>query len=914
MQHPPPKRTPSVNFQLSLQPLLILASSSSRPTSMVSTASRDSLPTTTNHSNNGHNSNQRHSGVFVKAQNAMPTYKLANGKRELRMEDRANNDRPSTSASTVRERPKPTTADTAIRVATARAADNHSSSEALNEPLVQDFQDRHRPRPSHSHAGSLSARHQANATSSSDSDRPFHSPDFSDFDDNPTPAARDHEYSRHSMHVPTRTSSHPYPQSTSRAQSRRPPTSRKQSISAPSISTPTTPDATLSRDYGPGDRSSADSIFSQETSATSILTLPALQTKGPDNSDAQLLEPLTEDDPRSFDLLDAPQESSMVGMYALERRAEQLFSSEHLQIIFDDPKLLLRFTGYLNSHRPKSIPVLIYYLDALKALRAIRYANAIAEALDPLKNYSFTEEVARPTGNATLEEKARQAFEILVRDDLPAYIAHTWVQVVSVSIQRRITGTLAPHLREASEGLAEVFCLTDPSRADNPIVFASEEFTRTTQYGMNYVIGRRPKTNFNSVRRLAEACVAGKELTEVFVNYRRDGSPFMNLLMIAPLMDSRGNIRYFIGAQVDCSGLVKDCSDLDGLLRLVEREQDPAAAADEEQANRKDEFQELSQMFNGAELETVRKYGGRMHREYVDDSDTESLSQGRPRLLLQDPTQDTLDRHRDSMASSLGSTVTREKLNGKLEGVYQHYLLVRPAPSLRILFTSPSLRVPGILQSPFLNRIGGSSRVRTDLSAALSEGRGVTAKIRWLSRADESGEGEGRPRWIHCTPLLGHSGAVGVWMVILVDEEGSREFLGSGRRFRPAPPVAANIGGKEWDGSRKRERSRETERWRYGNAYDKEQERRPGGGQATPARQRGDEPYESLARRPGASRTQSGHSQRTMGGGEDRAGSAFGQRPLPPPQPQQPTDAGEFSFGIQMPGGGRSEDARGRVY
>lgn len=119
---------------------------------------------------------------------------------------------------------------------------------------------------------------------------------------------------------------------------------------------------------------------------------------------------------------------------------------------------------------------------------------------------------------------------------------------------------------------------------------------------------------------------------------------------------------------------MKDCSDLDGLLRLVERDEEPGAAEQEERASRKDEFQELSQMFNGAELETVRKYGGRMHREYLEDSDSdsESLSHGRPRLLLQDPTQDAMDRHRDSMASSLGSTITREKLNGKLEGVYQH--------------------------------------------------------------------------------------------------------------------------------------------------------------------------------------------------------------------------------------------------
>lgn len=127
------------------------------------------------------------------------------------------------------------------------------------------------------------------------------------------------------------------------------------------------------------------------------------------------------------------------------------------------------------------------------------------------------------------------------------------------------------------------------------------------------------------------------------------------------------------------------------------------------------------------------------------------------------------------------------------------YLLLRPAPSLRILFTSPSLRVPGILQSPFLSRIGGSSRVRTDLAQALSEGRGVTAKIRWLARPDDDGEGDGRSRWIHCTPLLGHSGSVGVWMVVLIDEEGGVIAGEARRRFRPAPPVSTSIGGKEYD-------------------------------------------------------------------------------------------------------------------
>lgn len=159
------------------------------------------------------------------------------------------------------------------------------------------------------------------------------------------------------------------------------------------------------------------------------------------------------------------------------------------------------------------------------------------------------------------------------------------------------------------------------------------------------------------------------------------------------------------------------------------------------------------------------------------------------------------------------------------------YLLIRPAPSLRILFTSPSLRVPGILQSPFLNRIGGSPRVRADLSAALGEGRGVTAKIRWLARPDEDGEGEGRPRWIHCTPLLGHTGAVGVWMIVLIDEEGSRDSISANRRFRTAPPVSTTISGgtNDYDGAR---RTSGPER-RHLNAYDADAQRRGAGSGAT---------------------------------------------------------------------------------
>ena len=140
---------------------------------------------------------------------------------------------------------------------------------------------------------------------------------------------------------------------------------------------------------------------------------------------------------------------------------------------------------------------------------------------------------------------------------------------------------------------------------------------------------------------------------------RRDGSPFVNLLMMAPLSDSRGVIRYFIGAQVDVSGLVKDSAEMDSLHRLLElraRGEDPPLP-EKPSPEKNDELRELSEMLNQGELGTIKRHGGKMHREVVEE-DLESVSSHQPRLLLKDP---------DTMTPPIGG-----HLNGRLGGIYQH--------------------------------------------------------------------------------------------------------------------------------------------------------------------------------------------------------------------------------------------------
>lgn len=112
---------------------------------------------------------------------------------------------------------------------------------------------------------------------------------------------------------------------------------------------------------------------SYQTNGTSVTSLHPLQQKPMDDDDQ--IQPLDEEDvdQESFDLVSPP--PSVIKQYSLETRSEQLFSIEHLRMIFDDPALLLKFTAYLSSHRPASIPLLVYYLDAVKALKAIRFVE-----------------------------------------------------------------------------------------------------------------------------------------------------------------------------------------------------------------------------------------------------------------------------------------------------------------------------------------------------------------------------------------------------------------------------------------------------------------------------------------------------------------------------------------------------------
>jgi PAS domain S-box-containing protein len=99
--------------------------------------------------------------------------------------------------------------------------------------------------------------------------------------------------------------------------------------------------------------------------------------------------------------------------------------------------------------------------------------------------------------------------------------------------------------------------VSNPRLPDNPIVFVNDSFCRLSGYSRAEIIGRNcrflqgPDTDPAVVRRIRDAVHAGESIDCDIRNYRKDGEPFWNRLLLAPVHDAAGNITYFFASQVD---------------------------------------------------------------------------------------------------------------------------------------------------------------------------------------------------------------------------------------------------------------------------------------------------------------------------------------------------------------------------
>ena len=101
--------------------------------------------------------------------------------------------------------------------------------------------------------------------------------------------------------------------------------------------------------------------------------------------------------------------------------------------------------------------------------------------------------------------------------------------------------------------------VSNPRLADNPIIACNQAFMDLTGYGPDEIIGRNcrflrgPGTETDLSEQLRAGIFARVPVMVEILNYKKDGTPFRNAVMVAPIFDAEGEIEYFLGSQVEIS-------------------------------------------------------------------------------------------------------------------------------------------------------------------------------------------------------------------------------------------------------------------------------------------------------------------------------------------------------------------------
>jgi PAS domain S-box-containing protein len=99
--------------------------------------------------------------------------------------------------------------------------------------------------------------------------------------------------------------------------------------------------------------------------------------------------------------------------------------------------------------------------------------------------------------------------------------------------------------------------VSNPRLPDNPIVDCNLAFIELTGYSREEIIGRNcrflvgTKTEKELTAQLTSGIAAKRPVMVEILNYKKNGTPFRNAVMVAPIFDADGMLEYFLGSQVE---------------------------------------------------------------------------------------------------------------------------------------------------------------------------------------------------------------------------------------------------------------------------------------------------------------------------------------------------------------------------
>lgn len=116
--------------------------------------------------------------------------------------------------------------------------------------------------------------------------------------------------------------------------------------------------------------------------------------------------------------------------------------------------------------------------------------------------------------------------------------------------------------------------MSNPRLPDNPIVECNAAFEALTGYGRDEIIGNNCRflTGAGTEPALTELLRDGirrrQPVMVEILNYKKDGTPFRNAVMVAPIFGAAGELEYFLGSQVE---IAEDVARADDARREVAR-------------------------------------------------------------------------------------------------------------------------------------------------------------------------------------------------------------------------------------------------------------------------------------------------------------------------------------------------------
>jgi PAS domain-containing protein len=258
--------------------------------------------------------------------------------------------------------------------------------------------------------------------------------------------------------------------------------------------------------------------------------------------------------------------SSKPGDFVPQRSIESyglldLYSHDAFLTVLHTPRIYEAFAEFLRSEHSsenlvfwsRCVQYKQYHRELSKSISLIDHKHLQVGAAEEINvpDRKRTEGF-RQVGNLLLAmEETEQVFgslqsevEMMMwRDPYPRFLKHHLAYNASKSLEWHGPGKMT------FKGLGECFCLTDPRylvscllliyrKPDNPIVLVSDAFIQVTGFPVSKIINHNCRflqgqlSDRATVGRIREAITEGRESTEVFLNYRNDGTPFWNLLLV----------------------------------------------------------------------------------------------------------------------------------------------------------------------------------------------------------------------------------------------------------------------------------------------------------------------------------------------------------------------------------------------